>query len=462
MSITNKAVIPAIHAVTKTISLTLIFAFCIMTGICQNPLPQVKEGMTDPHIHVYDGMAYLTVGHDSAITNKRFNMDYWAMYSSKDLVNWKLDYTLRPEETFIGKPYKGCWATDFIKKDGRFYWYFSQHNLAIGVMTADASRGPWTDPLGKPLIKKGDVATDPYDPAVVEYNGNYYIIFGVWDYYIARLNNDMISLAETPRKITIINPRGPYNLDGNNAESPTDDKPFVHWYNGKFYLSWGCFYAMSDDIYGPYEYKDALLNDSSFAEGYKEPTWPKGFRQGRHGSFFPMNNQWYFSYCDISQTGNRFFRSSFLSYVHYKENGEMAPIRVDGIGVGQYDASQGPIEAENYFNASKRDIRENKTGGFLVAGINPGDFLTFPHIKGLGQKNKIAFKASVLEKLSIEVHLDSPQGEILASYPLTTTTGKNTEWYVFDFPRQKNTASLCFVFKGNKNNLLLFDSFEFR
>ncbi len=161
----------------------------------------------------------------------------------------------------------------------------------------------------------------------------------------------MISLAEVPKKIIINNPRGPYNSDGNNTKMPTDDKPFVHKYNGKYYLSWGCFYAMSDNVYGPYDYKDSIIKAESFAKGYDAPTWPNGFLQGSHGSFFQWHNQWYYAYCDISQTGNRYFRDTFISYVHYKENGEMATIRVDGIGVGNYNANQPKIEAEDYFKA---------------------------------------------------------------------------------------------------------------
>ncbi|GAL67206.1 hypothetical protein JCM19301_1818 [Jejuia pallidilutea] len=107
---------------------------------------------------------------------------------------------------------------------------------------------------------------------------------------------------------------------------PTDDKPFIHKYNGKYYLSWGCFYAMSNNLYGPYNYVDTVIKESSFAKGYDSPTWPNGFLQGRHGSFFEWHNQWYYVYCDISQTGNRYFRDAFLSYVHYKANGEMATI----------------------------------------------------------------------------------------------------------------------------------------
>jgi hypothetical protein len=47
---------------------------------------------------------------------------------------------------------------------------------------------------------------------------------------------------------------------------------------------------------------------------------------------------------------NRYFRDSFISYIHYRADGTITPIRVNGIGVGEYDAS-GPIEAEEFFYA---------------------------------------------------------------------------------------------------------------
>lgn len=44
------------------------------------------------------------------------------------------------------------------------------------------------------------VPTDPYDPGIVEYDGDCYTVFGVWNFYMARLNENMISLAEKPKK----------------------------------------------------------------------------------------------------------------------------------------------------------------------------------------------------------------------------------------------------------------------
>jgi arabinoxylan arabinofuranohydrolase len=447
----------------RHISFYLSFLLFSISAICQNPILPASEGITDPHIRIYDGKAYMTACHDRSIDNEWFNIDHWVMYSSPDLVNWKLEYALHPEETYIGEPYEQCWATDFIRRNGKYYWYFSKHNHGVGVMVADSPGGPWKDPLGKALLTEGLVPTDPYDPGIVEFDGDYYIFFGVWDFYIARLNEDMISLAETPKKIIINNPRGPYNQDGMNEENPTDDKAFIHRYKEKFYLSWGCFYAMSDHLCGPYDYVDAIMNDSGFAEGYKEPTWPHGFKQGRHGSFFEMNNQWYFAYDDMSQTGTRYFRSAFISYVHYRENGEIAPIRVDGTGVGQYNAQTGYIQAEDYFAASQIHKTENQQGGFQVSDIDHGDFLIFPNIHGLEGKGKLVLRATAQEKVRIEIRRDNPEGELLASYRLKRNKdGSGSDTHTFDFPVQEGQTSLCFVFRGKRDQLLNFDSFIFR
>lgn len=443
----------------------LFILFLILTIqsilFAKNPIIPNK-GANDPHIRIIDGKAYLSASHDKSAESKGFIMDDWWLWSSDDLVNWKLEYTLKPEETYIGKPFNQCWATDIVKRNGKFYWYFSEGNQQTGVMVGDSPSGPWKDPLGKPLLTEEMTTTDEYDMGIVQDEaGEYYIVFGVWDYYIAKLNEDMISLAEKPRKIEINNPRGPYNSDGNNSKKPTDDKPFIHFYNGNFYLSWGCFYAMANNVYGPYDYKGSIIEQKSFAPDYDAPTWPKGFRQGRHGSFFEWHNQWYFAYCDISQTGNRYFRDTFISYVHYKKNGEMALIRVDGIGVGEYDANTGAIEAEDYFKASGVVKKENKTGGFVINEIDNRDYLTFQNIKGLAGKTKIEFNLIPNKKGIIEVRQHSPKGKLLANCNVEPADSKKAK-ICCDLPTLSDMETLCFVFLGEDKDLLQFDSFSFK
>ncbi|NND08665.1 MAG: family 43 glycosylhydrolase [Saprospiraceae bacterium] len=435
--------------------ITLCVSICISTLRGQNPIVPDK-GVNDPHIHIFEGKAYLYATHDRSIESKRFAMDDWWVWSSDDLVDWRLESVLKPEETYIGKPFDQCWATDAAYRNGQYYWYFSEGNQQCGVVVGDSPTGPWKDPLGKPLLYHELTPTDEYDMSIFqEDDGEFHILFGVWDYYMAPLNDDMISLAGDPVEIVINNPIGPYGPDS------TDDKPFLHKYNGKYYLSWGAFYAMSDHLYGPYDYMGTIMNTKSFAPGYKKPTWPHGPLQGRHGSFFQWHNQWYFAYCDMSQTGNRRFRDTFISYVHYKEDGEIAPIRVDGIGVGRYELQQGRIEAEDYFKAEGAVKKEVADGGFVIDHIDPGDYLVYPNIQGIGAGSELEMNIYVHRDMQIELRRKDSTGELLG---FCSVEKDSSGWQVIKCQLEEvsDGVDLCVVFQGKGDQLCWVDSFTIR
>ena len=438
---------------------TLLF-LCVLSLHAQNPIVE-NQGLNDPHIHIFNDTAYVYASHDKSIENKEFIMEDWWVWSSPDLVNWTKRSVLNPKDTYIGKDFSRCWATDAAYRDGKYYFYFSEGNEQTGVVVGDSPVGPWEDVLGGPLLSSELTPTHEYDMAVFEDNGEHYIIFGVWDYYIAKLNNDMVSLAEKPKKIIINNPRGPYNPDGNNKKMPTDDKPFMHKYNGKYYLSWGCFYAMSDNLYGPYDYKDSVIKEESFDEGYDAPTWPNGFLQGRHGSFFEWHNQWYYIYCDISQTGNRYFRDSFISYIHYKENGEMATIRVDGIGVGNYDA-KGIIEAEDYFKSDNIVKVENTKGGFSIEPTEDISSVVYPNIKNLKHSSTLELEVIANQAVQLEVRENDAQGMLLFICDVPKNEIYTFQKRSFATKNLKENQSLCFVFKDIKPESFKLNRFKFK
>ncbi|RXP62748.1 hypothetical protein EC396_03245 [Lutibacter sp. HS1-25] len=440
---------------------TFLFLFFTILSSAQNPIVP-NQGLNDPHIHIFNDTAYVYASHDRSAEDKAFIMEDWWIWSSPDLVNWTKRSVLDPKDTYIGEGFQGCWATDVGEKNGKYYWYFSEKNQQTGVVVGDSPVGPWTDPLGKPLLASDLTPTDEYDMAIFEDNGEHYIIFGVWDYYIAKLNYDMISLAEKPRELIINNPRGPYNPDGKNLEKPTDDKPFVHKYNGKYYLSWGCFYAMSDNLYGPYDYKDTVIKKESFAEGYDAPTWPNGFLQGRHGSFFQWHNQWYYTYCDMSQTGNRYFRDAFISYIHYKENGEIATIRVDGVGVGQYNANQSKIEAEDYFKADGL-VKKEFGNNFVVETTSNKSYLNYPNINGLDAFSKINLKLLAPNggEFSIEIRKDNLQGAVVGSKKITLNKNSNLEDLEITLSTLNQKENLYFLIEQLDNKSLQIESFSF-
>ena len=251
-------------------------------------------GLTDPHGVVFGDRVYLFATHDAFPNSRKFVMTNWWVWSSADLVNWRQEGTLQPEDTFLKRPFNDCWATFGARRNGKYYWYFSAGPTEIGVVLGDTPAGPWKDPLGKPLLAKRFTPTEQRDPDILmDADGQAYIIFGVWKYYIARLNDDMISLAETPRLVVLDQKFGPYGA------GKTDDKPSLHQRNGFYYLSWSSFYAMSTNVYGPYTFKGSVITTNGLA--------PE-FRQGnifhdRHGNFFTWHHQWYYACNDKSQPG---------------------------------------------------------------------------------------------------------------------------------------------------------------
>ena len=99
----------------------------------------------------------------------------------------------------------------------------------------------WEDPLGAPLLSPTLAHSLPppgttfRDPCVFQdpTSGNWYIISGVFNYYIAELGSNMYTLTETPKYVTV-------DPNGHDAWGPygkkTDDKPYLHFHDGKVHL----------------------------------------------------------------------------------------------------------------------------------------------------------------------------------------------------------------------------------
>lgn len=372
-----------------------------------NPLVP-KVGMADTNVHYFNGTFVLFATHDFSINNTGFLMKDWWCWTSPDLVHWTMASVLKPTQVVSwGKAQANeCWATDGAFRDGRYFFYLSVGGSQVGVVTADSVHGPWTDPLGKPLLSEEDgkrLGTTFRDPAVFEDDdGQFYLIAGVFKYYIAKLSKDMVSFAEPMRAVQVNDPYGPC---GNQT---TDDKPFLHKRNGLYYLSWGCFYGTSSSVYGPYDTKGSVIDTAKITPAFRmnnsdpqpvpvgpSTNWFRGEDYtDRHGSFLQHGNQWYYASNDRSHSGDKghegAFRDTVMCYIHFRADGTMEPCVIDGVGVGTYDVSNGRrVEAENFFalagTGEKVDLQaalEDESSGFAVE-LQHGSELRFPHVFGL-------------------------------------------------------------------------------
>ena len=275
--------------------------------LSMNPLVS-NVGMADSHVHEYNGIFYMYATHDYSPTNTGFRMDDWNVWSSPDLVEWTLASTLYPNETAASpSDYHECWATDSAHKDGQYYFYQSLGPGQVGVVNSSTPVGPWENFLGTPLLNTSfgqHVGATFRDPcAFQDTDGETYLIAGVFDYFIAKLGPDLMSLAEYPQKVQVLNPTGPYG-------AKTDDKPFMHKANGLYYLSWGCFYGTGASPYGPFQYVGSAIDTAFLAPDFRmnQTTGPwYGWEDyaDRHGSFFTnQGGQSFYSSNDRSHSSD--------------------------------------------------------------------------------------------------------------------------------------------------------------
>jgi arabinoxylan arabinofuranohydrolase len=259
-----------------------------------NPLIN-EPGMSDPHALVVDDVCYLFTGHDTGSDIKDWIMPDWRIYRSSDLCVWDHVGTISPADNYMGAGNINCWAGDITMRNGKYYWYFSNHNKETGVMVADNIEGPYVDALGGPLV-------DSFDPTIfVDDDATPYLVYGAHNYKIARLKDSMIELDEEPRVISV-DTKDIFNIV---------DKNSLHKRNGIYYLSCSAGYATSTNVYGPYEY-----------QGRVGMEWGLGTSMA-HGDFFVWKEQWYHVWCKYRNRKKNAVRDCFIARVIYESDGSM-------------------------------------------------------------------------------------------------------------------------------------------
>lgn len=259
------------------------------------PAPLIPEpGMSDPHALVIDDVCYLFTSHDVGFGVSDWIMPDWRIHRSEDLQQWAHVGTISPADNYMGAGNTHCWAGDIAARNGRFYWYFSNHDKESGIMVADRPEGPYTDALGGPLV-------DSFDPSVFMEDGTAYILYGQNPYCIARLKDSMVALDEAPRRIE-------FDFQG---DFPNVDKGSLHKHNDTYYLSCSSYYATSSSVYGPYTYRGRVGSDFGLNTNFA------------HGDFFVWKGQWFHTWCQYRDLRHDKVRDCYMAPVSYGPDGSM-------------------------------------------------------------------------------------------------------------------------------------------
>lgn len=284
----------------KSLIFIIILAafFKIKTSPAQSKNPIIEGWYADPEGVILDKQ-YWVFPTFSAKYRQQVFLD---AFSSKDMVTWKKHEHII-DTTVIKWAYMAMWAPSIVKKDKKYYLFFSandiqskarngkedDHNGGIGIAVANKPEGPYKDHLGKPLINQFYNNAQPIDQYVFQDKDNqFFIIYGGWGRCnIGKLNDDFTALVPFPdgNLVKEITPK-------NYVEGPT---MFIR--NGKYYLMWseggwtnGTYkvaYGVSDSVFGPFERVSTVLEaDESIATG-----------AGHHSVInIPKTDEWYMVY----------------------------------------------------------------------------------------------------------------------------------------------------------------------
>ncbi len=209
------------------VSLLTVFSFspCAFADAAYKPFPEgnpisCQVFCADPTAVEHNGRLYVYGTSDQQQCDEKGpNADNTyekirsiEVFSTDDMVNWEYHGPIRVGE--IAPWIVNSWAPSIVSRveaDGltHFYLYFSNNGLGCGVITATDPLGPWSDPLGRPLLQYDTPGLadcpNPFDPgAVIDDNGVGWLSFGGGrprngtDYMpgsarIVRLGSDMLS-----------------------------------------------------------------------------------------------------------------------------------------------------------------------------------------------------------------------------------------------------------------------------
>ncbi|MEH1031378.1 family 43 glycosylhydrolase [Micromonospora profundi] len=274
--------------------------------------PVIKGLYADPNIAFLNGRYYIyptTDGYEGW-SGSRFKA-----FSSTDLVNWTDHGTILDLGPHVSWADDRAWAPTIAYRNDRYYFYFSAA-ANIGVATSTSPTGPFTDPLGRPLVPAGLRSGQMIDPhAFTDTDGQSYLYWGNGSAYAVRLNPDMTSFD--PAQIRTF---GLPNFR---------EAPFVFKRGSTYYLTYSVDdtrsenyhveYATGTTPFGPWTHRGTILAKNLSL----------GIRGPAHQSIVkaPDSDTWYIAYHRFAiPAGNGTNREVTIDQMWFNADGTIRPV----------------------------------------------------------------------------------------------------------------------------------------
>ncbi|MGW0808133.1 family 43 glycosylhydrolase [Nonomuraea sp. NPDC002799] len=438
----------------------LLCAVVVIPGTARADNPIVQTIYTaDPAPLVHNGRVYLYTGHDEDASTY-FTMKEWRVWSSADLVNWTDHGSPMSVATFAWAS-ADAWAGQAVYRNGKFYWYVpvkdrASGQMAIGVGVSDSPTGPFTDAIGRPLVRNGEI-----DPTVfIDDNGQAYLYWGNPNLWYVRLNADMISYSGSPTQIPLTT--AGFGTRTGNTSRPTlyEEGPWVYKRNGLYYNVFAAKccsefigYSTAPGPTGPWTYRGTVM-----------PTQGSSFTN--HPGVIDFNGGSYFFYHNGALSGGGgYTRSVAVEKFTYNADGTIPTINMTTTGAPQAGTLNPYVrqEAETIAWESGVETEPAGEGGMNVGWIENGDHIKVKGVAfGSGATSFSARVASATSGGRIELRLDGVNGTLAGTCTVPGTGGWQT-WTTVTCPVNGATGThdLYFKYTGGSGNLFNVNWWQF-
>lgn len=409
-----------------------------------------------------------------------------ACYSTDDMVNWTYHGVIPVTQIAT---WAGCsWAPSIVKKESggktKFYLYFANSAVNIGVLTSDSPTGPWEDPVGGPVVDNsmsqlsGDPVSWCFDPGVVvDDDGVGWIAFGGGDPHaddpdenamdtgncrIARLSDDMLSIEGEVTEI-----HAPYHFEANELNYINGTWVLTYCSNYSERMIWPSDAELPAPSGGSMCYMtstDPLNSDSWVYKGeYCTNPNTQGYPfSNNHSHLQKYGDKYYMLYQNVSLLENMGapasgFRSIGVNICDVDEStATFGSVKMDDAGVEQ-------LKNLDVFAVNQAETAVTTAGVkyyyddecVFVTEIDDGDWSAISSAdfgKGANQ-----FAAKVRGDGIIEIRIDSVDGEKIGEVQFETERGEYTT-YVCELTKTvSGVHDLYFVYGGS----FVFDEWQF-
>ncbi len=294
--------------VWKSVGALCLGAGLATFGLADNPISSYHY-LADPSCASDGDTFYILTDVDDYNNQTNWNYDIVGLFAftSEDMKNWTDHGMIFRSRREFGNYPNNTWASGIAVKNGKVYIVYPDGASGVGMITAPAIDGPYTDPIqashgvnriaggNNSVIGGCDGIAHCFDPGIFfDDDGTGYVIFGGGESGQRPYGNnfDIIKFNESNGKIT---------MDKNSltrVQLPNSfEAPYLHKKGSTYYLSFNnrsqiIDYGTSNKIMGPYNYVGQVI------PGIGSVPDAHGEGGNNHHGFAPFKDKWYAVYHD--------------------------------------------------------------------------------------------------------------------------------------------------------------------